>query len=361
MRHFTEDEMIAYELKESDEAEAIREHLGGCSACAELDRSVAETLEEFADVPVPAAEFERSWQQVRVQLDAPVRRMAMMEEESIFRSLWSSVREALFPVKLPPLVLESTPVAVIDRMAVKRDPRGLVWAVVIEGITIMLIGYAVMATTGSKPPVTKVEQVVVPPPAPLRSEKMGGGGGQKSMAPVAKGNLPKLIAPPVPKIETPKILTPPTIDVQADLKMPALPLPNFGDPRSPIVGAGTGLGSGNGYGSGTGGGVGDGMYGNIGGGVRRVGGRVSEPVLTTKVDPEFSEEARKAKFSGNVLVTLIVDEHGLPQNVRVLQGVGMGLDEKAVEAVKQYRFRPAREDGKPVPVVLNIEVQFTVL
>ena len=67
-----------------------------------------------------------------------------------------------------------------------------------------------------------------------------------------------------------------------------------------------------------------------------------------QVEPEFSEEARKAKFMGVVLVNLIVDSQGRPQNVHVLRGVGMGLDEKAVEAVKQYRFKPAMEGGKPV-------------
>jgi protein TonB len=79
-----------------------------------------------------------------------------------------------------------------------------------------------------------------------------------------------------------------------------------------------------------------------------------------KVDPEFSEEARKAKFMGNVLVNLIVDTHGMPQNVHVLRGVGMGLDDKALAAVRQYRFRPAMESGKPVPVELNVEVDFQI-
>ncbi len=79
-----------------------------------------------------------------------------------------------------------------------------------------------------------------------------------------------------------------------------------------------------------------------------------------QVDPEFSEEARKAKFMGVVTVNLIVNAQGMPQNVRVLRGVGMGLDEKAVEAVRQYKFKPAMEGGKPVPVELNIEVNFQI-
>jgi protein TonB len=63
---------------------------------------------------------------------------------------------------------------------------------------------------------------------------------------------------------------------------------------------------------------------------------------------------------GVVLVNLIVDQQGRPVNVHVLRGVGMGLDDKAVAAVKQYRFKPAREAGKPVAVELNVEVNFQI-
>jgi protein TonB len=87
---------------------------------------------------------------------------------------------------------------------------------------------------------------------------------------------------------------------------------------------------------------------------------VSAPVLTYQVDPEYSEEARKAKFMGVVTVNLVVDEHGNPTKVRVLRGAGMGLDEKAKEAVMQYKFKPAMEGGKPVAVELNVEVNFQI-
>ena len=87
---------------------------------------------------------------------------------------------------------------------------------------------------------------------------------------------------------------------------------------------------------------------------------MSAPVLVYQVEPTFSEEARKAKVAGNVLVNLWVDDKGNPTHVRVLRGVGMGLDEKAVEAVKQYRFKPAMEGGKPVTVEMNVEVGFQI-
>jgi len=94
--------------------------------------------------------------------------------------------------------------------------------------------------------------------------------------------------------------------------------------------------------------------------VRKIGGGVSSPVPVFESQPEYSKEAKKAKLNGIVLVNLIVDAEGMPQNVHVLRGVGMGLDEKAVEAVQQYKFKPATEGGKPVPVNLNIEVNFKI-
>jgi len=91
---------------------------------------------------------------------------------------------------------------------------------------------------------------------------------------------------------------------------------------------------------------------------RRIGGSISTPVPMYVVQPEYTQEAREAKVSGTVLVNLIVDGQGSPQNVHILRGLGDGLDEKAVEAVKQYKFKPAMLDGRPVPVKLNVEVNF---
>lgn len=90
-----------------------------------------------------------------------------------------------------------------------------------------------------------------------------------------------------------------------------------------------------------------------------VGGEVSAPVLISAVEPEFSEQARKAKVQGTVLLTLIVDVNGNPNDVRVVRGIGSGLDEKAVEAVKKYKFKPAIfKGGQAVPVSIKIEVNF---
>jgi TonB family protein len=83
-----------------------------------------------------------------------------------------------------------------------------------------------------------------------------------------------------------------------------------------------------------------------------------QPELVSSVDPEYSDEARKLKLSGRVVVSLTVDEKGRPRNVRAVQGPGHGLDEKAVKAVKQYRFKPALKDGKPVPAQIMFDVSF---
>ena len=98
----------------------------------------------------------------------------------------------------------------------------------------------------------------------------------------------------------------------------------------------------------------------MGGGPRRIGGGVSAPELIYKVEPEFSEEARKAKIAGNVLVNVWIDANGNPSHVRVIRPLGMGLDEKAVEAVRQWKFKPGMENGKPVTTEVNIEVNFQI-
>ena len=95
-------------------------------------------------------------------------------------------------------------------------------------------------------------------------------------------------------------------------------------------------------------------------GVKRVGGDVTAPKIISQPAPEFTELAKKDKVEGIVLIGLVVDEHGLPQHVHVLRGLGDGLDENAVDAVQQYKFKPATENGKPVAVFENVEVNFEI-
>ena len=95
-----------------------------------------------------------------------------------------------------------------------------------------------------------------------------------------------------------------------------------------------------------------------GSGPFRIGGGVSAPVLIHKVEPEYSEQARAAKYRGTVLLYVEVSPDGTPTNIRVQRSLGLGLDEKAVECVKQWRFKPGEKDGKPVTVAATIEVNF---
>jgi len=288
-----------------------------------------------------------------------------LEEEGVFASLWSSVRDVFFPVKLPPLVLESKPIPVVDKMKTRQDPKATASAFVIYAILILIIGWAVKQHVHFAAPVKQVDLTsLTPPPMAPAKTTMGGGGGQKGPTPVAKGALPKFadtqITPPKAPVEAKIKMPDPTIEVQTNLQMANNKMPNLGMPTSNMMGSSMGNGSGTGIGSGNGSGLGPGSGGNFGGGLRRIGGGVSSPILVTQVEPEFSEEARKAKFQGLVTVTLVVDSNGDPKNVRVLRGVGMGLDEKAVEAVRQYKFKPAMENGKPVAVQLNVEVNFQI-
>lgn len=85
---------------------------------------------------------------------------------------------------------------------------------------------------------------------------------------------------------------------------------------------------------------------------------MSAPRLVYGPDPEFSEEARKAKHQGTVVLWAIVGTDGHTHEIRVQQSLGMGLDEKAIEAVRTWRFEPARKNGQAVAVQINIEVRF---
>lgn len=96
-------------------------------------------------------------------------------------------------------------------------------------------------------------------------------------------------------------------------------------------------------------------------GVYRVGDGVTAPQVIKKTDPEYSEEARKARLQGTVLFRLIVDEYGLPRDLEITRAIGLGLDEKATEALSQWKFSPAMKDGQPVPVSVNVEINFRLL
>jgi TonB family protein len=197
----------------------------------------------------------------------------------------------------------------------------------------------------------------------------GGGGGAHEIVEPIKGHEPTIakiqFAPPqIARISQPKLAVEPTMLV----KMPeSNNLPNFGVAQSQQVamasqgsgsGSGFGQGLGGGIGTGHGNGVGPGSGGGYGGGLMSVGGGVAAPVVIHSVEPEFTEDARKANFQGSVSIKLIVDTQGNPQDVQLLRHLGMGLDERAIEAVRQYRFKPAMYQGHPVSVQIVVDMDF---
>jgi TonB family protein len=203
----------------------------------------------------------------------------------------------------------------------------------------------------------------------------GGGGGDRSPTPASKGKLPRLadkqFVPPMAVIRNPdpKLVMEPTLIIQPDANIPKINMDVLGDPLAKSGIASNGTGSGGGIGSGPGGGVGSGSGpgygpgrgGNMGGGAYKIGGGVSQPTVLFKVEPEYSEEARKAKFQGTVVLFVVVDEHGNPRDLKVIRPLGLGLDQKAIEAVEKWKFSPGKKDGKPVPVQATIEVNFRLL
>jgi TonB family protein len=201
----------------------------------------------------------------------------------------------------------------------------------------------------------------------------GGGGGERNPLPASKGRLPRFslnaqLTPPVAVIRNPnpKLTAEPTVIVPPNIQIQSPSIPAYGDPLAtsripsggPGAGGGIGSGAGGGVGSGYGPGVGPGRGGGYGGGVFRIGGNVSAPVCLFCPDPEYSEEARKAKYQGVVVLWAIVDEEGRTREIRVQKSLGLGLDEEAIRAVQNWRFRPAERFGKSVPVYMAIEVNF---
>jgi protein TonB len=302
-------------------------------------------------------------------------------EESLWKSLFRQLDEFFFPKKLPPLKLESKPVPVKsiwgDYNYKKNGALGstgvhvLVAAIIVAGT--MIGKHVVAAAPTQKVTVTLLDPDTLPALKPAKTlAGGGGGGGDHDVLQASKGRLPKFamqqITPPVVVVrnEHPKLAVDPTIVIPPQVQLATNKMPNLGDPMATSTlpsngtggGGGIGSGSGGGVGSGRGPGFGPGEGGGYGGGIFHVGGGVSPPRLIYQVDPEFSEEARKAKYQGTCTLMLVVDTSGRPTNIRVASSLGMGLDEKAIEAVKNWRFEPSQKDGHPVRVEIAVEVEF---
>jgi TonB family protein len=287
-----------------------------------------------------------------------------------FLSLYYSIRELIKPEVLPPLEVTSKPVAVKDIWGLYAPASKNKYYSIGGHIAV----FTLLMVIGTNPAVQQAVKKItlLDPnlrpyvPEVKKPDTQQGGGGQKSVVPPDKGQLPKpkpkQFVPPMNLDHTPKLVLDTSIIAPEDAILPQSNLPQWGDPLAKLTGTGgMGLGSGSGIGSGKGGGYGPGEGGGVGGGTYRVGGGVSAPTVLVKVDPEYSEEARKAKYSGSVLLDIIVDTEGKARDIRVAKSLGMGLDEKAIEAVQKWKFKPGMKAGQAVNVHARIEVNFRLL
>jgi periplasmic protein TonB len=302
--------------------------------------------------------------------------------EPLWKSLFRGLDEFFFPKKLPPLKLESKPIPVKDIWGFYNYKKN--GALTSTAFHVVVIALIIGGTIFARRLVTKVEakpqietKLIDPGDYALKPAKTqaggGGGGGDRDVLQASKGKLPKFslkpqLAPPTAVIRNlnPALPVESTVIVPPDIKVAMNNLPNLGDPKSSAVipsnGTGSlsgiGSGSGGGVGPGNGRGVGPGSEAGMGGGVFRLGQGASQPRVIYGPDPEFSEEARKAKYQGTCVLGLIVDVNGNPTNIRIINSLGMGLDEKAIEKVKTWRFEPAMKDGHPVAYAMSLEVDF---
>ncbi len=310
------------------------------------------------------------------------RLLPMSMEEPWYRSFVQNLKDTFNPPKLPPLEVTSKPVNVKSIWGM-YSPDKKNWGYSVGLVVLILVLLAtVFSSKAVQQKAKEIATIIDPltpyvPQMPKKKDLMagGGGGGDRSPTPASKGKLPKLalkqFVPPqaVVRIEHPKLTMTPTIVAPPDTPIPNVNAPNLGDPLSRIaeasngIGSGGGIGSGNrgGIGSGSGAGFGPGSGGGYGGGVYHVGGGVSAPMILHQVDPEYSEEARKAKYGGTVMLRIVVDTSGHVSKAEVVRSLGMGLDEKAIEAVNKWTFKPGTKNGSPVAVQATVEVNFRLL
>lgn len=209
----------------------------------------------------------------------------------------------------------------------------------------------------------------------------GGGGGLREPKPAPRAKrkgaspvsspMPERKPPPLPEPEPPKPEPPPPINLKP-LGAPIASAPAETEERTGLIepssseaesrgagedeGAGDGRGAGRGEGQGSG--VGEGSGGGVGGGPYRPGSGVEPPVLVHEVKPDYTDEARRRNVVGEVLLEVVVQRDGTVGSIRLLRGLGFGLDHQAVRAVKQWRFTPPTLKDVPVDVLVEVAVDF---
>jgi len=305
----------------------------------------------------------------------------VVELEPTYRVFWRNLRDLISPPKLPPLKLTSKPVPVRPLWAKRREYSVAqmisigVHVIIAVLILVPFIHHVVQPTVQAMQVIDISPYLSKLPPGKERAGG-GGGGGEHKQQPQTQGKLPKWsmtrITPPLlAPHPNPKLPSDPTLLGPPELKIPSPNDPTFGDPLAAMMsasagsggGGGMGTGDGGGIGSGSGGGLGPGWGGGTGGGAFRPGtGGVGYPSCLYCPEPQYSEDARKAKFQGIVVLQVIIQPDGHATNIQVVKGAGLGLDEKAIEAVRTWRFKPAiGPNGTPVATITPIEVNFRLL
>jgi periplasmic protein TonB len=364
-----------------------RQHAEQCAACqakiAGLVGSLANfrgTVRNWSERAANDRAAEMRW--TVIPAADPLSRMLLPSLElPWYRSLWGNVRD-FFQPEAPLPDITSKPVLVREIWGqYGHQKKSWLMSVALQAAAVAVVVGATATTViqPSKLRVTLLDPAIEAwmPKTPPKANTMqgGGGGGDRSPLPASRGQLPKTalrqFTPPVAVANNldPKLTMEPSIVAPPDVSLPQVNMAQYGDPLAKIGPPSNGTGSGGGIGSGKGGGVGPGSGvgfgpgegGGVGGGIYRVGGGVSSPILMAKVEPQYSEEARKAKYQWTVLLYVEIDTSGHATNIKVQRSLGLGLDEKAIEAVKQWKFKPGYKDGKPVMVAATIEVNFRLL
>lgn len=308
----------------------------------------------------------------------------LVDNESSFVSLVRQVRTAIAERRNPPEHVEVTaaPVEVPGLWSPHKGRSANLASLGIHLVVALLLIFPFFGGQSELPEITETFVPLYLPPEPLVIELPpepeqsggGGGGGLQTETPPSQGDLPRAaeeqFVPPTPVAPNndPILVVEPTIvapQLASVLPPPTLllGLPD-GIPGPPSAGPGTGggigTGVGHGVGEGEGAGEGEGEGGGTGGGVYNVGGGVTSPTVLSRVDPEYSEDARRARHQGTVVLEAIVRRDGSVEILGVAKGLGYGLDENAIAALSQWTFSPGKKNGQPVDVRLSIEVNFTL-
>jgi protein TonB len=383
--HLTEDQISRWFVGQSSLSE--QRHVQICGACAAELGQFLNTLESFKTAVstradrithqhAPSLNMVLSGQAVTSSPD-PAALRQLIQAPSLIVSLKRAFVDLLNPVRVK---TSAAPIEVKDIWSRDefRHTRWLSLAVHAVIIALLVIPPAITGTLPSTETIVTLYNRSVPlilsyPRADQAKSGGGGGGGRKALTPPSKGVPPRgadrQIVPPMVEVKNlaPELVVESTI-IAPDLQnLRPLDL-QIGDPngvRGPLsagpgINGGIGTGDGTGVGPGKGNGFGPGEGGNLGGDVYQIGGSVTPPVVLSQIQPEYSDDARKARIQGTVELVIIVLTDGSARLDRVVNSLGYGLDQRAIEAVTRWKFQPGKKNGLPVPTRIGVAVNFSL-